>query len=274
MKRKRILFSFLIAPTSLVPSTAAASIDWTADGHESGNGEAPTAPTFPEKVALRQCEDLTFSVSGAGQVIKQFSKKGRYKRCDFSDATTIWTDSTGNTNAEVTISGNDFLRRKKHFYGSDASDACNKYNTKILVDVVPTFTKYVDRSCSKLLSPAPIKEFPLNSVAVCESACTQKDDCLGFSFDINEAKPCFLYDSVPTPSGETKVGAACYAAQTECPSIAKPQCSIETEISCSLTNDPTVECSEFAASFRSEVPESLCKVSLKYEYSVKVTTTE
>lgn len=143
-----------------------------------------------------------------------------------------------------------------------------------MVEVIPSYTKTNNRVCSDALEP--IKTFPFNTIESCESACNQKNDCLGFSFDPDETKPCHLFDVVPKPSGQTKNGAACYVGMTECPSMSAPHCSIEAEVTCTLRDDPTKECSEYAASFPEEVPANAigCQVYLKYDYKLTARTTE
>jgi len=242
--------------TLLASAVNGVTIDWTANPEE--------------KVLVPQCEDLTFALTGTHD-IQNFNKKGRFKRCDFSSSTVMLGATS---NEEVTMTGQDFLRRKKYYYGCDVNDHCNTINMKTLVEVIPTYTKTENQPCSGSLTP--IKTFPLPSVEVCSSACDQKKDCMGFSFDPDEEKKCHLFDSVPTPSGQTKAGAACYAAQTECPPISTPHCSIDTEVTCTLNDDPTKECSEFAKTFPKEAPANAvgCEVMLKYDYKLTATTTE
>lgn len=94
-------------PTVSVSSLALAlavngvTIDWTANPEE--------------KILLPQCEDLTFALTGTHD-IQNFNKKGRFKQCDFS-ISTVMLGAT--TNEDVTMTGQDFLKRKKYYYGCD-----------------------------------------------------------------------------------------------------------------------------------------------------------
>ena len=266
----------------------------TDNGDDNGDDMDMTSPAAqtiawgpnPEPIiTITQCQPVTFSIAaGFTHNLKKFNKKGRAKQCDFNGAVTMLDDST---DIDVTLSGNNFLKRNKYFYGCDVNNHCDVINQSTMIEVVPKYTKTMGQPCDDSLEM--LKSFPLESVAECENFCSQKDDCMGFSFNPDENKACIMYDKVPMASGVDKVGSACYTAATECPPLEAPHCGIDVQVTCNLDSDPTMDCQEYANEVRSKgvavspttgqgdsniVLGDPCEVMLRYNFTIAPTTTE
>ena len=272
----------------LLASVVLAGILHRTSGQDGDTTSGPTAVVVPwgrdppETVTIEQCQDVTFSLTGGlTHSLQKFNKKGRSKKCDFTGAVTM-LDATSDVN--VTLSGTNFAKRSKNYYGSDVDDHCNAINQKTLVEVVPKFTRTIGRPCDGGLEV--LKAFPLAAVADCERFCLQKDDCLGFSYDPAEAKACRMYDRIPTPVGETgaRDGTACYAAQAGCPPAAFPHCDIDVQVTCNVDADPAMDCQAYAdevhvsglggGSSSNIALGDPCEVLLRYNFTLSPTTTQ
>ena len=256
-------------------SAAAQTIEW--------------GPNPEPIITIRQCQDVTFSIGGGTHNLKKFNKKGRARQCDFNGAVTILDDSA---NVDVTLSGQNFLKRSKYFYGCDVNNHCDVINQSTMVEVIPKYTRTMGQPCDGSLEV--LKSFPLDTIDECENFCNQKDDCMGFSYDPDRAKACSMYNRVPMASGTDRDGTACYAAATECPPPTAPHCGIDVRVTCNVDSDPTRDCQDYADEVRSTgvgaavtttptgqqqggsnvVLGDPCEVMLRYNFTIAPTTTE
>lgn len=160
----RLLFMGLVGLLLTAEPTSGLTITWGAD--------------TPDSVELPQCEDLTFTLSGTNSFL-QFQTKEKYERCDFNRSLPVL--STKN-NGVYTITGSSMgHKRGKEYFGSDFLDLCNQQNMKMQVEIIPSFTAYMDTTCVPVEGRKPISRIDVGSISLCEKACVKKDNCLGES---------------------------------------------------------------------------------------------
>ena len=110
-----VLLLFLVRLSTLLPATLALAVDWK--GKDSPD----------EIVTLPQCEDLTFALRGRHNILR-FKKKGRYKECSFDDAVAFL--GVQNDGSYI-ISGDNFRKRRKQYFGCSNLNHCNTINMKV-----------------------------------------------------------------------------------------------------------------------------------------------
>ena len=74
-------------------------------------------------------------------------------------------------------------------------------------------------------------------------------------------------------------GAACYAGQDSCPEPSSPHCTIEIDVSCTASEEVTVDCNEAAANLlpsnltAADAGTEACQIKLVYRYVIDIKTT-